>query len=70
MPLSVLYEEASSEMRATSRRRMMEPSGLALITISSNWLTVDKRPWVLMGIVMSSPSMGCWPKTPAADSRF
>ena len=48
----------------------VRPSASARNTISSNWLTVESRPLVEMGMVMSKPSMGCWPSTPAADSRF
>ena len=70
MPLSVLYEAASSETRATSRRRMSDPSGLARMTISSNSLTDERRPWAMIGVVTSRSVMGCWPSTPAADSRF
>ena len=70
MPLSVLYDCASSDTRATSRRRMNEPSALARSTISSNWAADDSRPCAVIGIVKSSPFTGCWPSTPAADSRF
>ena len=70
MPLSVLYDEASSEMRATSLRRMSDPSGLARMTISSNSRTDERRPRAVIGIVTSKSVMGCWPSTPAADSRF
>ena len=57
-------------MRATSFRRMIEPSGLARTTISSNSLTDDRRPCAVIGIVTSMPFMGACPSTPAADSRF
>ena len=70
MPLSVLYDEASSEMRATSFRRMIDPSGLARTTMSSNSPADERRPCAVMGIVTSTPFIGACPSTPAADSRF
>ena len=59
IPLSVLYDWASSEMRATSRKRVSDPSGLARITISSNSATDDNRPCAMIGVVTSMFSMGC-----------
>ena len=35
-------------MRATSFRRIMEPLGLARMTICSNSLTDDSRPWAVI----------------------
>ena len=70
MPLSVLYDCASSDTRATSLSLMSEPSAPARSTISSNCAAVDSRPCAVMGMVKSSPETGCWPKMPAADSRF
>ena len=70
IPLSVLYEEASSDTLATSRILTIVPSGLALITMFSNSSTVDSRPEAVTGIVTSTSSTGCFPISPAADSRF
>ena len=70
MPLSVEYEDASREMRATSFSLIIDPSGLARTTICSNSFTDDRRPWAVIGIVMSTSSIGASPSTPAADSRF
>ena len=70
IPLSVLYDWASNETRATSRRRMSDPSALARSTISSNCAAFDRRPCAVIGIVISNPFTGCCPNTPAADSRF
>ena len=59
MPLSVLYEEDSSAMSATSLNLNMDPSLSALMTISSNSDTVDRRPCATIGIVTSMPEIGC-----------
>ncbi len=70
IPLSVAYEDASSEILATSFRRIIEPSGYAFTTMSSNSLTEERRPCAVIGMVMSASLIGAWPSTPAADSRF
>ena len=70
IPLSVLYDCASSETRATSLILRMVPSSLALTMIFSNSLSLESLPVAVMGVVMSTFSMGCCPSTPAADSRF
>ena len=70
MPLSVLYDCASNDILATSRSLIKEPSGLARNTISSNCPTVERRPCVVIGVVMSIPDIGALPNSPAADSLF
>ena len=70
IPLSVEYDCASSEMRATSLRRIIEPSGFARTTICSNSSTDDSLPGAAIGIVTSTSSIGACPRIPAADSRF
>ena len=70
MPLSVLYDCASSDTRATSLSLMSVPSSLALTTMFSNSLSLESLPVAVIGVVTSTFSIGCWPSTPAADSRF
>ena len=70
IPLSVLYDCASSETLATSFILRMVPSSLARTMMFSNSLSLERRPVAVMGVVTSTFSMGCWPSTPAADSRF
>ena len=65
-----MYDCASSDTLATSLIRRMVPSSLARTMMFSNSFSLESLPVAVMGVVTSTFSIGCWPSTPAADSRF
>ena len=68
---AVAYDSEPSSTRATSRMRTVDPSALALSTMSSNCRTLVSCPDTLMVAAMTCPGLpGASPSDPAEICRF